>query len=205
MALYGEITIAGLYEADNTIFDNWDMPSITIEGVTYTVDKTVLISNLVDELDDFEVLPADSDKIKVLIGNWSDKMIDIWNRLYMALKEDYNPLHNYDRTETHDETESAKNTTNSMDTSRGSNNNQVVGYNSTSLADASKVSTSMTGQARSDSDNQIIRNYTIRAFGNIGVTTSQQMLEAEMQLRQKYNIYDLLIMDFKDRFCLPVY
>lgn len=44
-----------------------------------------------------------------------------------------------------------------------------------------------------------------RTHGNIGVTTSQQMLESEMVLRTKYYIMDIIINDFISKFCLRVY
>lgn len=40
--------------------------------------------------------------------------------------------------------------------------------------------------------------------GNIGVTTSQQMIEAEREI-VKFNIYDYIIESFKCRFCILVY
>lgn len=40
--------------------------------------------------------------------------------------------------------------------------------------------------------------------GNIGVTTTQQMIEAEREL-VKFNIYDFIIDSFKARFCILVY
>lgn len=43
-----------------------------------------------------------------------------------------------------------------------------------------------------------------RAHGNIGVTTSQQMIEAEREVAL-YNIIDVIINSFKNRFCLQVY
>lgn len=43
-----------------------------------------------------------------------------------------------------------------------------------------------------------------RAHGNIGVTTSQQMIEAERDV-SLYNIIDVIINSFKNRFCLQVY
>lgn len=45
---------------------------------------------------------------------------------------------------------------------------------------------------------------TIRETGNIGVTTSQQMIEAEREL-VRFNIYDVIIESFKQRFCLLIY
>ena len=43
-----------------------------------------------------------------------------------------------------------------------------------------------------------------RAHCNIGVTTSQQMIEAERDVAL-YNIIDVIINSFKNRFCLQVY
>lgn len=40
--------------------------------------------------------------------------------------------------------------------------------------------------------------------GNIGVTTTQQMIEAEREL-VRFNIYDVIIESFKQRFCLLIY
>ena len=46
--------------------------------------------------------------------------------------------------------------------------------------------------------------YTDKEFGNIGVTMTQQMIEAEREL-VKFNIYDVIIESFKQRFCLLIY
>lgn len=43
------------------------------------------------------------------------------------------------------------------------------------------------------------------AFGNIGVTTSQQMLESELELAPKLNVFNYIIESFKNRFCILVY
>lgn len=45
----------------------------------------------------------------------------------------------------------------------------------------------------------------IEAFGNIGVTTSQQMLESELELAPKLNVFNYIIESFKNRFCILVY
>ena len=46
---------------------------------------------------------------------------------------------------------------------------------------------------------------TSRIHGNIGVTTSQQMLEQELEIAPKLNIMNIIIESFKNRFCLLVY
>ena len=41
--------------------------------------------------------------------------------------------------------------------------------------------------------------------GNIGVTTSQMMLEQEIEVSAKLNVIKMIVESFKDRFCLLVY
>ena len=46
---------------------------------------------------------------------------------------------------------------------------------------------------------------TVLAYGNIGVTTSQEMLTQEMELAKIINVIPIIIESFKDRFCIMVY
>ena len=52
-------------------------------------------------------------------------------------------------------------------------------------------------------DNTVTRNSHIS--GNIGVTTSQQMLEQELLVAPKLNVYNYIMESFKNRFCLEVW
>lgn len=45
---------------------------------------------------------------------------------------------------------------------------------------------------------------TGRSHGNIGVTTNQQMIESELQLR-RFNLYKTIALEFEDEFTIPVY
>lgn len=47
--------------------------------------------------------------------------------------------------------------------------------------------------------------HTGHLYGNIGVTTSQSMLTDEIDVRMKYNFYDILSEEFKREFCIMVY
>ena len=46
---------------------------------------------------------------------------------------------------------------------------------------------------------------SVLAYGNIGVTTSQQMLTQEIELAKIINVIPVIVESFKDRFCLMVY
>lgn len=48
------------------------------------------------------------------------------------------------------------------------------------------------------------RGREMRAHGNIGVTTTQQMIEQEREV-DKFNIYDVILRDFKIEFCVLKY
>ena len=46
---------------------------------------------------------------------------------------------------------------------------------------------------------------TVLAYGNIGVTTSQEMLTQELELAKIINVIPIIIESFKERFCIMVY
>lgn len=54
------------------------------------------------------------------------------------------------------------------------------------------------GKQRTETENT-------RIHGNIGVTTSQQMIEAEMSLRVEYDIYRTITMEFEREFLIQIY
>lgn len=48
------------------------------------------------------------------------------------------------------------------------------------------------------------RHTVIHTHGNIGVTSNQQMVQAELELRQT-DIYSIIVNEFIDKFCIGVY
>lgn len=82
----------GLYNWDQTIFDLMQIP--------VALDKDTLVDNLLAETAELEVLYPNPVVFKNLVGVWSAKQIDIWNRLYATTQYEYNPIENYDRYET---------------------------------------------------------------------------------------------------------
>lgn len=59
-----------------------------------------------------------------------------------------------------------------------------------------------TGTVDQESDNTVHR--ASKVHGNIGVTTSQQMIEQEREVA-KFNLYELIAEEFKCEFCILVY
>ena len=74
------------------------------------------------------------------------------------------------------------------------NDTETQNYNSTFTHNFGKVTTDSTGSLT-----------TSTISGNIGVTTSQQMLEQELEVAPKLNIINYIVQSFIKRFCLLVY
>lgn len=140
------------------------------------VNKDTFVNNLLAETAEFEVIYPDAEFMANMIAVWSEKELPVWEKLDETLHYDYDPISNYDR---HEES-----------TNTGESLGKVAGYNATDLVNSSGASTDVKRNAR--------------MWGNIGVTTTQQMIEEERRVSE-FNISDYIIESFKRRFCLLVY
>ena len=140
------------------------------------VDRETLVNNLLAETAELEVLYPDAEFMANMIAVWSEKNLPVWEKLEKTLHYDYDPISNFDR---HEES-----------TDTGESLGKVAGYNATDLVNSSGESTDNKRKAR--------------IWGNVGITTTQQMIEEERRVTQ-FNIYDYIIESFKRRFCLLIY
>ena len=103
--------------------------------------------------------------------------------------------------------------------------NKISGYDSNTLVDNTEASTqyghtvgfgsntsNSTTYGRTDTlrhgekiDHDGRTERRVLAYGNIGVTTSQEMLTQEMEVAKIINVMNIIIESFKNRFCLMVY
>lgn len=202
------LSLLGLYNWDNSIFDNMVLPEDFSQD-----DKTTLINNLLMETAELEVIYTDPDFMKNAIEAWSSKEVYTWTRLYEAMLAEYSPIENFDRYEDVDEQNRGAMTHSGTDSVSGSGEdtitNKITSFDSNTFVDhdkaiAGKGSTDTTtyGHVVTDSTGKKIISHL---HGNIGVTTNQQMLEAELETRPKINIFRIIIEAFQSRFCLLVY
>ena len=97
---------------------------------------------------------------------------------------------------------SAYNETDFTPTERTQESQQEIG--STTQEDEGTVNVSAKSGNVTDETGKRLLDRSGRAHGNIGVTTTQQMIEQERNVAL-YNIIDVIIESFKRRFCLLVY
>lgn len=185
-----------------------------------TIDADLLISNILNEAGEFPVLYADPEFFKNAVNTWALKQSWAWNKYVKALQTEYSPLENYDRLEewqddnVHEDeaTASQTNSQNSHSTSTGENTDLVSAFNVTGFQNADRSETGAvgdiesTGQAenRTQADGSFQNKHTGRVHGNIGVTTSQQMLLSELELAN-WNVYDIITTSFISELCLALY
>lgn len=244
MSRGAQMSILGLWQWDNSIFDLMQYPSFQDGETVYQFtaeEKEMLNNNLMAECAELEILYPNPVVMKNMIGLWSMKELPTWIRVYKAALAEYNPIENYHRTENSTETlnnyeqhtgtdsnqASGSDTMNggATDTNSGTDTTtgKVTGYDSIQLVDhdqtdmihghvVTNIHNDGTTYGRKDTfthGEKIDHGGTIKhdteAFGNIGVTTSQQMLESELELAPKLNVFNYIIESFKNRFCILVY
>ena len=115
-----------------------------------------------------------------------------WSKIFEALIIEYNPLENYSSTEIE--------TPNLTDTSKA--NSKVTVKQSGSTFDTAVYQPyASTETAGNENDNKVTTTKTgtrtVTKSGNIGVTTSQQMLQSEFEVRQ-YDFYQGIYNDIDE-------
>ena len=200
MSRTANMSIMALYGWDNTLFDLLTLP----DGLS----KDDLIKNICSRLAELEVLYPNPEVMKTLIGVWSNASQYEWEKLYKTMLLAYDPIANYDRTETrylnsHGNGSSADG---GSDSFSGTGDGKVAGFNSPSVVTRDKNINNSTNTYGKTNTETFSKSDTETSYikGNIGVTTTQQMIEQERNVA-KFNLYDTITEEFKLRFCILVY
>lgn len=210
------LSLLGCYHANEDLFSEFLTPE--------DVDKENLIDNLLAECAELEILYTDPDMLQFMIGAWSKKELPVWEKLAETLTYEYDPIENYDRKEDwtdHRDIENSSEgtsgqvmTTNDTTTTNSTDTTSVAGFNGEGLATreqtASNGSTgasstsNQTGNSTNSSRGDEDSKHTGRIHGNIGVTTTQHMIQEQRDIVE-FNLIDYIISSFKKRFCLLIY
>lgn len=155
--------------------------------------------------------------------------LDKWNKLYNVLNSEYNPIENYNRVENTTINNTGNETTNEninnsevltgghTNNNTNENTHKVSAFNDENFSnDSNDVNTSSdkfiydnetkTNTAKNTSSkNNTGKNETHSTIsGNIGVTTTQQMIVSEIELR-KYNLVNEFYSDLDNLLTIGIY
>lgn len=154
---------------------------------------------------------TNSEMFKTFSDSFFKQRKNIISKLIDTTEFEYNPINNYDSTEEvtrkYDETTTNQNQTNGNSSRNTTQENNVSAYDSDVYQPKEKVvgttndndSTNGSGSGTSD----IKENLTTRKRGNIGVTTTQQMIEAERKV-VLFNVYNWIAIEFEQTFFICV-
>lgn len=212
---------SGLVQGVTDLWDGLTVP----EGA----NKQTLVDAILYRSFEFPVIYMDArtvhDQIKIVSEMYADSMARTWT----ALTADYNPIHNFDRYEDITDDREGSDTRKGHSTQTGTgqsteisedNGTSATGYagdtattynpaNKTDTSNAGTVSgTSQTSADTSTTDSGESRDkltHSGHMYGNIGVTTSQNMITAEMNMRLVYNWYDTFAQMFTRELCVGIY
>lgn len=227
MSTMQRMTLIGLNDyTDGQIWDNLDLG--------FDAEFTdALINGIMLEHGEKCVLYTDPDFMAQAIGLWSYKWKEDINRMSNAIYSEYNPIYNFDRNEEYQDnegvsyvskTDAGHKATDSPDytlaqTVDGNTEHKVSADNdsnyqpeSKDISNAGTMKTSGKTQDLSETSNSKTNDQTSRNFkhnahlyGNIGVTTTQQMIEAETKMRLRHNIIDIIGRIFAQELLLSIY
>lgn len=111
----------------------------------------------------------------------------------------------HDGVDTHETSYDTTKTTQDNLTEHGDDTVREFDETVTDAGNRSQTTTGTDNRTQTGTDTGTVdTTYTNTEQGNIGVTTTQQMIEAEREL-VRFNIYDVIIESFKQRFCLLIY
>lgn len=199
-----KITLFGMYKwmqiNDDDLFAGLDVPT--------GIDKQTLINTILTNGGEFETLYADADFMKDMIGLWSDKWQRTMQKWVEALSIDYNPLENYDRMEewSDNKLEHAVAADASNQSGSGNVTNQKSAFDGTGYQNHDKADSTSNGtnNATTNTIAQGSSTHGGRTHGNIGVTTSQQMLQAQLDV-VRFNLYNEIADVFLMELCIYTY
>lgn len=178
------MSILGLWNADHSIFNNLNIPA--------GINKSVLVNELMAQCAEFEILYPEPDFMKAIIGSWSKASLYKWQQLYDTTQLEYDVLSNYDRKEEWTDSSNVESNPGSTQTTA------QQGYENSGFVDSSKMTMGGTDTSTASS------THSGRMYGNIGVTSSMDLIRQQRQISD-FNIYQIIIDDFKARFCLCIY
>lgn len=194
------LTILGMYEWDNTLFDGMSLPN--------NVSRETMINNILLETAELECIYPSAPFFKTALNMWSAMEVEKWTKLEATQNYEYNPIENYNRIEEWSDTATATGTGTAKGKNTGLTENrmEVWGYNSATSVPQNIATGNNTDNVENTNTASSEQSGTRKGniHGNIGITTTQHMIKEEREILD-WDIHHYIIDEFKRRFCVLVY
>lgn len=206
------LDINGLYQWDNTIFDDMILPA--------EINKNTLIDMIIWECRELTITVASPTILKRAIRLWCDKNIYYWNKLSETMHYDYNPIENYNRVEvitdeyTNNGTRSESGTRSVSESGKTTSDESYkkAAYDSATEQPRDLRHTEVTPDTTTTEIPNIINTdngsgsnkHNAHISGNIGTMSTQTMIEQERSIAD-ISLYNVILNSFKNEFCILKY
>lgn len=177
--------LMAIYNYDGSIFDGLALPT--------QLDKDIMISTLLIETSNMSVMDTNPVILKESIRVWSQSKLRAWQKQAIVLYEDYDSFVNIKRDE-------VRTITQDRDL-KGTNKGKV----STAAWDTSDMTGRQTNDIASTDTGTITTTEHFHLEGDSAITDAQDVAIKEVNLRADYEMYNIILQDFKKRFCIQVY
>lgn len=225
------ITLFGWYNYDKNILDGISVPEqVTITVTTSQgdvlktipgIDKENLVNMMLYQLGDLYTYLQEPVGLQVMIHKWFITRYRDYERILQSLYSEYNPLDNvfeyerFDKVDNYKDENTRTGESSLTNTGGSTTTNSVSAYDSSSYQPESQQEFSYNGNGMKATTNfnnlkdtmqrtSIDQHDIHYRHGNVGVTSSQQMITQELDLRMK-SLYDLIIKEFEKMFIVRVY
>lgn len=188
------------YHWDETLFNGMSIPA--------GIDRDLVVSSILEETSDFPVIITDLETLRFAITQWSKHRVDIWTHFLETTQYEYNPIENYDRREEESTNANRSGTLTSSSTRSGSDTDTegVSAFNAAGMTNHTQSTTTYgSGSSGTDTDSReetIARELYVH--GNIGVTSAQDMIKQEREIAD-FDIIDIIVNEYKKKFCILIY
>lgn len=171
--------------------------------------QTILTDTITMKYSNLKLRVTSSETIKSICNSIYRMFAYKYEKLYKTLSLEYNPIENYSMIETSKSSKTINKgeakTTNTTGSQNGTTENQVAPYETSVYNNESKTinnSSERTDILIEDSkiDNEE-EEHELNRSGNIGVTTSQQMIESERNVAF-FSLYELIAKDIMKEICV---
>lgn len=185
-----------LNQSSDSLFSGAIFPS--------SLDRDNLINRILLRTGEFEVLYSNPIFMRDAITSWSKSYFRTFEKWANAYFEEYKPLENYNRTEIWDDKVDNTDKTEAHSGTGGTTTDKVSAYDSDDLVNKDQSISDSKTNSNGSSVLDGKTHHEGHLYGNIGVTTSQQMLESEYEVA-RFNIYEQIADLFIKEFCICVY
>ena len=191
------------------------------------IDRETMTAFIISRAGDFSVVDFDPDYMLKKTELWFKANYDDFDRWLKVFTAEYDPLNDYYRQEDEahndhaagvvnvDNTITGSSTTNSNSSGSENVEDKTSAYNSATYSPEHKTDSSnsnTTGTTGSNTSKSSGSNYDTRnSNGEYHKTIkgrnakAQELIKDELELRESYNIYDMISTLYIREFCLPIY